>query len=322
MNFALKACVAMALSALPLGAATAQTIGIGTTAQGSITYSVGAAIAKVVAEKARIQARVQPGGGQNVALPAVDAGEIEFAIANELQFYQAVQGIEAFDGQKLANLRAVAVLMPLRVAMFVKADSPIRTLADLKGKRVPTGFKAQEALGQIVAGMLANGGLTDADVTQVPVTNVIQGAQDFSAGQTDVMFFALGAGQVQEVGTSVGGLRALPIDPSEEAMKRFQSKFAVAYATEVKPSPALYGVTEPTQLAAFDQLLIANKDVPDETVHKVVEAIHGGKQDFVASFKPFGNQFDPDRMAKPLPVGSYHPGTIGFYKEAGIWKGE
>lgn len=315
----LKIAAAVVALSAPATFVQAQTVGIGTTAQGSITYSVGAAIAKAVTENTDLQVRVQPGGGQNVALPAVNAGEIEFGIANEQQYYEAVQGIGAFEGPKMENLRAVAVLMPLRVAMFVKPDSPVQTAADLKGMRVPSDFRAQRALGQIVKGILANSGLSYDDVKPVPVTNVIQGAQDFAAGKTDVMFFALGAGQVQEVGTQVGGLRALPIDPSEEAMERFREHFPVAFATEVQPSPALYGVLEPVQLTAFDQLLVANVDVSDEIVAQVVETMHGAKEDFIATFRPFGQAFDPARMAKPIPVGSYHEGAVPFYKQAGVW---
>lgn len=314
----LAAAAGLALSLLA-GASPAQTIGIGTTAQGSITYSVGAAIAAVVTEETGLQARVQPSGGQDVTLPAVDAGEIEFGIVNELQFYEAVQGIGDFEGAKLDRVRAVAVLMPLRVAMFVRSDSPITSIADLKGRRVPSDFRAQRALGRIVEGLLANAGLGWDDVVPVPVTNVLQGAQDFAAGKIDVLFFALGASQVREVGASVGGLRALPIDPSPEAMARFRQAFPVAYATEVTPSPAMYGIVAPTQVAAFDQILIANADLPDDLVRRVTAAVHGGKAKFTAAFRPFGTQFDPARMARPLPVGAYHPGAVAFYREAGIW---
>jgi len=313
----LAALTGLALSLSP-GASLGQTLGIGTTGQGSITYSVGAAIASVVTEDTGLQVRVQPSGGQDVTLPGVNAGEIEFGIVNEQQYYDAVQGTGDYNGEAMEDLRAVAVLMPLRVAMFVQTDSDITSGADLRGMRVPSDFRAQRALGQIVEGILANAGLNWDDVTPVPVTNVLQGAQDFAAGQTDVLFFAVGAGQVREVGATVGGLRALPIDPSDEAMARFRAFFPVAYATEVQPSPALYGVDGPTQLTAFDQLLVANTDVSDDIVSRVTEVIHGGKERFIAAFRPFGAQFDPARMARAVPVGEYHPGAVAFYRQAGL----
>jgi TRAP-type uncharacterized transport system substrate-binding protein len=51
----------------------------------------------------------------------------------------------------------------------------------------------------------------------------------------------------------------------------------------------------------------------------VTKALHGGKQAFLSSFKPLGINFSPDKMAKRLPAGEYHPGAIKFYKEVGLW---
>jgi TRAP-type uncharacterized transport system substrate-binding protein len=51
----------------------------------------------------------------------------------------------------------------------------------------------------------------------------------------------------------------------------------------------------------------------------VTKALHGGKKAFMASFKPLGFNFSPDKMAKSLPAGEYHPGAIKFYKEVGLW---
>ena len=61
-------------------AAMAQTVGIGTTAPGSFTHSSGSAIAKVIAEKAGLKARVQPGSG--TAHRRIVAGDVEFGLGN------------------------------------------------------------------------------------------------------------------------------------------------------------------------------------------------------------------------------------------------
>jgi TRAP transporter TAXI family solute receptor len=209
--------------------------------------------------------------------------------------------------------------MPLRNTFWVAQDSPIKSLSDLKGKRVPGGWTSQKTIGDLASAFLANGGLTYDDVKMVPVPNVNGGADDFIQGKVDAFFFAIGAGKIREAGAKVGGMRALPIDPSPEAMARMHKYVPVQYPLLVKPSKANYGILEPTYIGAMDFVFVTNKDVPEDIIYGVTKVIHGGKADFIKSFAPFGANFTPDLMSKEIPAGEYHPGAVKFYKEAGLW---
>jgi len=309
----------LVITALLASTAAAETIGIGTTGPGSVTHSTGSAIAKLVTQETGLQVRVQPHGGNNVAVPAANAGEVEFASSNVYELKDGLAGTGIYKGQVLDNLRIVSVLMPLRVCFFVKEDSPIKSLKDFKGKRIPGVFKTQKVVGLLTTGMLANAGLTYDDVKMIPVPNVLRGADDFAQGKSDAFFFAVGSGKIREVGAKVGGVRALPIDSSPEAMARFREHMPVVYPLELKPSKPNYGILSPTNVAAFDLLFITNKNVSEDVVYKVTKALHGGKKVMFASFKPLGAYFSPQQMAKDLPYGEYHPGAIKFYKETGMW---
>jgi len=311
--------VAVAISLAGVGSAGAQTLGIGTSNPGSVTHSTGSAIAKLITEETGMQVRVQPHSGNSTFVPATNAGEIDFSPANAFEMKQALTGTGIYKGQVLSHLRVVTVLMPLRTAYFVSADSPIKTVADLKGKRVPSGWTSQKVVGIITSGLLASGGLSYKDVVRVPVPNVNRGADDFIQGKADTFFFAIGSGKVREAGSKVGGLRALPLDDSPEAVARLRKFIPVAYPLLVKPSPANYGVTTPTHVVAFDLLLVTNDKMSADVVYKVTKALYGGKKKMFASFKALGALFEPDLMAKVLPAGEYHPGAIKFYKEAGMW---
>lgn len=307
------------LSFLVVTGVGAQTIGIGTSNPGSITHSCGSAIAKLITDKLGIQTRVQPHGGNNAFVPAVNAGEVDFGLANVLEMRDALAGSGIYKGQPLKNLRVLGVLMPLRTAFFVPKDSPIKTMKDLKGKRVTGRYTSQKVVQYITAGLLANAGLSYKDVKTVPVPNVNRGADDFIQGKADTFFFAVGSGKVREAGAKVGGLRALNVDPSPEAMARFRKHHPVVYPLLVKPSPANYGIIEPTYIAAMDFLLITNNKISDDLIYKITKVIHDGKKDLTASFKPLGANFSPDLMAKNLPAGEYHPGAIKYYTEVGEW---
>jgi TRAP transporter TAXI family solute receptor len=178
-----------------VSAAHAQTVSVITTPSGSFTNSAGAAIAKVITEKTKIRAIVQAQAAS--AVIAVNAGTGEFGMGNSFDTTFYVTGTGEYEGQgQKHNLRNIAPLSVYRVAMHVREDSPIKTLKDLKGKRVSAGFNAQKAIGRIIEAHLANAGLTYDDVQKVLTPNVSGSAADFIAGKTDVLFFALGSAAV------------------------------------------------------------------------------------------------------------------------------
>jgi TRAP transporter TAXI family solute receptor len=313
-----KILAALALSIALAASASAQTVGMGVGVAGFWTNSAGAAVAKV-ANDAGIKMRIEPSSGTTVYVPQINNGQMEFGLANHSETYDAVHGIGLWKGKTLDQIRVISVLAPLRAGIFVKKDSPIKTIADLKGKRVTSDFSAQKTVQFNLLGMLASAGLTLDDVQQDPVPNVVRGATDFAAGKADAFFFALGAGKVTETDAAVGGVRILGIDPSPQSLAKIQKYIPVGYSDLVKPAPNLAGVVAPTYVFAYDYLALASTKTPDDLVYKVVKAMHGGKATMAAAFKSL-EEFDPGKMVKNLGEGlQYHPGAIKYYKEIGAW---
>lgn len=298
--------------------AHAQVVGMGTSKQGGFTYSAGAAIAKVVGSEG-LRMLVRPYGGSGVYVPAVNKGQLQFALANALETRYAVTGTGAYQGRKQENIRVVAVMLPLRVAIFVRKDSPIKTIADLKGKRVPGVFAAARTLKVLMDGLLANAGMSYADVNTVKAASIISGANDFAAGKSDALFFAVGSGKVLQIDAQVGGIRALPIDPSPAAMERLRKYVPVAYPLELKPGKRLAGILKPTQVMAYPYLVLTSAKVSDDQVYKVAKAMWGNRKGMIAAFRPMAG-FQQKNMVTKLDPVQYHPGAIKFYKEKGLWK--
>jgi hypothetical protein len=296
--------------------AHAQVLGFGSAPQGSIGYNMSAAIARAMAEAEGVQSRVQPLSGSSAVLPLVNSGELDLAVCNVLEIEEATRGEGPYQGRKQANLRVLGVIFPLYSSIFVRKDSPIKSLADLKGKRVPYGFTAQVTLERIVSAILATGGLSNKDIVPVLVPNVIRGADDFMEGKIDGGFFAIGAAKVAEVHKSVGGIRYLPVPDDPDALAAMRKLMPYAYVTEVKPSPAFVGLDGPTKLMAYDYLVAVGAHVKDDTVYRVAKAMYENKPKLVESLRAF-NGFDPDNMHKAMPA-SFHPGSVKYYKEKGI----
>jgi TRAP transporter TAXI family solute receptor len=297
--------------------AHAQMFGLGTGKQGFFTYSAGAAIAKIASDNG-LALRIQPFGGTSAYVPAINAKEIEFGLANELETNYAVTGRVIYKDKAQPDVRAVAILTPLYSVLYVRKDSPIKTIADLKGKRVPSDFVSQRVLDVLVQGTLANAGLSYADVQKVPVPNVVGGANEFAENKADTFMFALGAGAVAETDAKVAGIRVFPIDPSPEAMARMRKLIPVAYATKLDPAKGRVGILEPTMVYAYDYLVLANKDTPDDAVYKLTKIMHDHKAGLAAGFAPL-NGFMPNRMAKDMGPVQFHPGAVKFYKEINAW---
>jgi len=306
------------LAALVLsGTAAAQQVSIGTSPQGTAGYSMGAALAKLMAEKTPYQARVQPFTGNSIALAGVNQGEVDFSVVNEIEIVEALRGSGSYQGRRQDNVRLAAVLYPFAVAIMVKKDAPVQTIADLKGKRMTWGYSAQLTLKAVVGAMLANGGLTENDIQPVMVPNVNRGAEDFAGGKADAFFYALGAAKVTETDASVGGLRVLPLSDAPDAVARMKKVLPQGYVYEVKPRPGLAGVAAPTKVLAYDYVLVAGKHVKDEIVFRLLSAMAENKDILAGSFGGF-NAFDPARMAKPMEA-EYHSGAQMFLIKNAQW---
>ena len=152
--------------------------------QGSIYYTVCAAIAKEMDGKLGMSVRVQPMGGSTVYIPILNRGEVEFALTNIFDTMTAYAGKENF---KVANpnLRVVAAMFPITAAYLVPDDSPVQTVADLKGKTLPGVFKAQTIGLVLQASVLATAGLTDKDVRIVPTATQFSGVDLLADGKVE-----------------------------------------------------------------------------------------------------------------------------------------
>ncbi len=309
------ASLALAFSA---GAALAQSVGMATSSPGSIYHSSGSAIAKVAREKGGVNVIVQPFTSPNVHIPVVDGGEVEFGLANVYELGLAVTGAEHFAGKPHKNLRAVFIMYPLRTAIFVKKDSRYKTVADLKGARMPDGFASQKILLPIIDAAYATAGLTRKDMTPVLTASVVTQANDFIAGKTEGFAFALGSAKVQEANAAVGGIRSLPMPNTPEALAAVRKHLPLAYLRLEQPGPRNPGVLEPMHIIAYDALVFAGAKAPDEVVYGLVKAMHESKAELAQAFGPFA-LFEPAQMAKKIGPIEYHPGAIKFYQEKNLW---
>jgi uncharacterized protein len=299
--------IAAGVIVLSTAVARAQTYGFATLPPGSLNHTSATAISKAMKEKSGINMLVQPTAGESVLVPMVARGEVEIGITNIMEAQAALDA-----GQK--DIRILTAVHALRTPFFVRKDSNMRTIADLKGKRVTMGYSAMRNIDIATRAMLATAGLTEADIKPVLVPNVVRSADDFMAGNADMFYFAFGGPKVREADATVGGLRVLEMD--ESGMPAARKIMAYGYAIPVTPGPIFIGVEKPMKVYGFDNVLITSASIKDDLIYKVLETMEKYKDDLIA-VQPVLREFTPAFGYKKYGV-AYHPGALKFFKERNL----
>ena len=319
MKFLTTGCVALSALAFA-GTASAQTFGIGSTKAGAVSQ-ITATISKAVSEHAPgVQMRKQTMGGTQQYIPVVNAGELGFGISNITQYYMAQEGIALSKGTKYTNLRLLTTMMKFTVSPVVAIKSGINRVADLKGKRVASGFKGAPLFVYITSGALATDKLSYADVKKVPQVGLVQHWRAFISGKIDMAIAAAGSGFVKQMQAKIdGGVKHLSFDDSPEALARMHKFYPKSEWVVVKPKKGLTGVLKPTNFVAYDFLLWTHKGMSDDVAYKVAKVMHTKEKQLKAG-GPLWRSYKANSRLQKNHGYAYHPGAIKYYKEVGLWK--
>lgn len=313
-RFGLACTLASAVIFTP--SAQARTLSIGSNPQGSVSYASSAAIADVVGDAIDMSFTVVPQGGPTAILPAMAAGEFDFAFANIVAAMSAKDGTGPFKGRKFDSIRVAAVVYPLDQTIYVRKDSNIKNFADLRGQRVASAFKSQANQVAFMKAALGAAGLTYDDVKQVPVQNGVQAVDQLIDGGLDATPFSVASGAIQKADAVIGvrGL-SLPTDQmAQDAIKQFLPGVTIAQL----PTGSYPGLTQPTNVMRAPFVVLTDSRVDDDTVYKVVKALAENKAKLAESAADFEGMDTAKMGQSTLPM-PYHPGAVKYYKEHGMW---
>jgi TRAP transporter TAXI family solute receptor len=317
-----------AISTLLLAIGSAETqqlpkaVTIGTNPAGTVFYALAGGVAKVASEATPIQVNIQPYTGTSTFLPLLNNGELDFGIVNAVDMGMAYLGPQKLkvggknDFQHSPNLRLVMRGAPLMVGLLVKKDSPLKSVHDIKGKRVTGEYPAHQAVWFNMYGALATGGLTWKDVKVVPVPAVNDGVDALVQGRAEVTTGALGMAKIREADASVG-VRHLSHDCSPEGDKRLRQAVPGYYSRIVKAG-TVPAVVEDTCAIAYDIYFATHKSASDQLVNAILKAVWDNEEKLKpihAGFREWTNE----RAVAPDVTIPYHPGAAQFYKEKGVW---
>jgi TRAP transporter TAXI family solute receptor len=310
------ALVVAAMAGFATVSANAQTVSIGALPQGSLSYSIAAAVAKVIGDKTDLTTRAIGIGGGNIYFPQVNQGRLDMSTAAGPEAIFASNGTGPYEGRKNPNLRVLARLLEFQTGFMVRKDSTIQSLADFKGQKIPSGFTSQKLVGTLVRAAMAAEGLSYADVKGVPVPNFVRGTDELVAGRVVASYLAPGSGITRKAHASVK-IRFISLMESPGSLKIIQDIVPGVFYTTVKPSKRMPYITEPVKMLGFDYLIIVGAKVANEVAYKSAKALHLNKKALISGHGVFRG-YKPKLIAKKGLGVAFHPGAAKYYKEAGL----
>jgi len=300
------------------GAAHAQQFfRIGTGGTAGTYYPVGGMIANAVSQPGKIIATAQASNGSLANVNAVAGGSLEAGFSQSDVATWAFTGTGAFEGKpKVTDLRLIANLYPESIHLVAKKGSGIKTVADLKGKRVALDEPGSGTL--IDARMvLAAYGVKESDIKPEYI-KPNQAGDKLKDGSLDAFFFVGGApaGAIAELASSGAGIELVPLaGPQVQALLKSSPWFAVDHI----PAGTYKDVAAVDTLAVGAQLVTSAK-IGTDTVYEITKAMYSEQaQKALQAGHAKGKFITKENAVKGAGI-PFHPGAEKFYKEAGLLK--
>ena len=305
------------------GSVEAQTtfVTIGTGGITGVYYPTGGAIAKMVNEKRGeygIRATVEATGGSVFNINAVLSGDLEFGVAQSDRQYQAINGLaEWADKGPQADLRAVFSLHPETVTLLAAVDAGVKTVADLKGKRVNLGNPGSGQLQNSIDALTAVGIDHEKDIKPEGI-KAAEAPGLLQDGRIDAFFYTVGHpnGAFKE---ATAGARKVLFVPLEGPGIDELIKAKPYYAKSVVPVMANYqGAANTEDVNSFGVLatFVTSAKVPDDVVYAVTKEVFDNLETFKnlhPAFAILTKESMLEGMSAPI-----HPGALKYFKEVGL----
>jgi TRAP transporter TAXI family solute receptor len=309
--------IAAALALAGTAAQAQQFFRIGTGGTAGTYYPVGGMIANAVSQPGKIVVTAQASNGSVANVSGIAGGALESGFSQADVATWAQKGTGLYEGKpNVPGLRLIANLYPESVHVVVKKGSGIKSVADLKGKRVALDEPGSGTLVNARA-ILAAYGVKESDI-KAEYIKPNQAGDKMKDGSLDAFFFTGGApaGAISELASAGTGIDILPIDgPQGEALR----KTSAFFAADNIPADTYKGVGAVNTLAVGAQWVTSDK-ADTNMVYEITKSLYGeAAQKQLANGHAKGKYITKENAVKGAGI-PFHPGAEKFYKEAGLLK--
>ena len=294
---------------------SAEFINVLTGGTSGVYYPLGVALSQTYGKAmpaAKISVQATKASAENLNLLQAGRGELAFTLGDALS--DAWKGDEeAGFKTPLKKLRGVAGIYPNYIQIIASADSGIKTLADLKGKRISVG--APKSGTELNArAVFKAAGLTYKDFSKVEYLPFGESVELMKNRQLDATLQSAGLGvaSLRDLATAVK-IVVIPV-PAEVVAKVGNA----AYQPGVIPAKTYEGQTADVPTAAVQNFLVTHEGVPAETVYQMTKSMFENLDQLTAAHAA-AKAIQKENAARNMPV-PLHPGAEKYYREAGLLK--
>ncbi|HRA13731.1 MAG TPA: TAXI family TRAP transporter solute-binding subunit [Giesbergeria sp.] len=304
-----------ALAAGVVHAQQQQFVNILTGGQSGVYYPMGVALSQIYAKSipnVRATAQVTKASAENLNLLQAGRGELALALADSVS--DAWKGeAEAGFPKKLDKLRGLSGTYSNYIQIVANADSGIKTLADLKGKRISVGA-AKSGTELNARAIFKAAGLTYADLAKVEYLPFGESVELIKNRQLDATLQSAGLGvaSIRDLSTSVK-IVVVPV-PADVVAKVGDA----AYQTAVIPANTYTGQTQDVPTAAIPNFLVTHSGVSDELAYQMAKQMYENIDTLYAAHNA-AKVIKRENAIKGMPV-PLHPGAERYYREVGLIK--
>lgn len=307
------ALAAAALAVSPWAAPRAeQFINVLTGGTSGIYYPIGVALTEIYAEgipDSRPTVQATKASVENLNLLQAGKGEVALTLGDSL--LAAWEGDEeaGFKG-KLDKLRGLAGIYPNYVQIVASAESGIRSLDDLKGKRLSVGA-AKSGTELNARAILGAAGISYADLGKVEYLPFAESVELMKNRQLDATLQSAGLGvaSIRDLAT------AIPITVVEVPAGLIE-KVGAPFQPGVIPAGTYQGQDADVATALVPNYLVTHSDVSDDLAYAMTSLLFANL-DRLAAAHAAAKAISLDRALAGMPV-PLHPGAERFYREQGM----
>ncbi len=301
--------------ALSMSAQASDYINILTGGTSGVYYPMGVALSKIYNDQidgAKASVQSTKASVENLNLIQIGRGELGFALGDSVN--SAWQGDkDAGFPQKLDKLRGLTAIYPNYIQIVASRDSGIRTLADLKGKRVSVGAprSGTELNARRVFGAA---GLSYDDFGRVEYLPFGQSVELIKNRQIDATLQSAGLGvaSIRDLSTALD-ITIVPV--SAEVAKALNNP---AYISTTIPAGTYEGQDTDVSTVAVVNFLVTSTNVSDESAYKMARQLFENRDRLEAAHAA-GRQIKLENALNGMPV-PLHPGAERYYREVGLIK--